>query len=298
MAQQTCRGCGSDIAPADRFCEVCGLRQPTEDDRLERDLGSAAGVTDRGSRHERNEDAFTLRIVDGRAIVAVVCDGVSTSDRPDQAARLASTTAADTLVEALTAGIDAATAAGNAVEAAGKAVIGLADPGADVDSAPACTYVSAVVTEGAVVVGWLGDSRAGWLAADATSTSTWWTTDDSWALEMVASGQLGYTEAETDPRAHALTGWLGADAEEQESTARVVTVRPSGPGAVLLCSDGLWNYESAPDALADMVMTDAVEAPLLGAKTLVQYALSRGGQDNITAVLIPFPPFSPRRSTP
>ena len=296
MTQQTCRACGSDIEPADRFCEVCGLRQPTEDDRLERDLGIAAGVTDRGSRHERNEDAFALRLVDGRAIVAVACDGVSTSDRPDQASRLASATAADTLVEALTAGIDAATATSNAVEAAAKAVIGLADPG-DVDSAPACTYVSAVVTGDAVVIGWLGDSRAGWLAADGTSTSAWWTIDDSWALEMVTSGQLGYAEAEADPRAHALTGWLGADADEQQSSARLVAVRPSGPGAVLLCSDGLWNYESAPDALADMVMTD-LEAPLPGAKTLVQYALSRGGQDNITAVLIPFPPLSLRRSAP
>lgn len=298
MTEQSCRSCGAEIGPADRFCEVCGLRQPTEDDRLERDLGVAAGVTDRGKRHQRNEDAFALRIVDRQAVAAVVCDGVSTSDRPDQAARLAVTSAAEVIVEALAAGIDPATATGKAIEAASAAVNALADPGADADSAPACTYVSAIVTMDAVHIGWLGDSRAGWLAADGSSTSAWLTSDDSWVLEMVTSGQLSYEEAEADPRAHALTGWLGADAEEQQSTARMVTVRPSGPGVLLLCSDGLWNYQSEPDALADMIMTDALKAPLLAAKTLVQFALNNGGQDNITAAVIPFPPFANRSNTP
>jgi serine/threonine protein phosphatase PrpC len=291
MTQATCRSCGAEIGPTDRFCEVCGLRQPTEDDRTERDLGpAAAGVTDRGKRHPRNEDAFALRIVDGRAVVAVVCDGVSTSDRPDQAARLACATALATLVEALGADTDPGTATGTAIGAASKAVIALADPGVVVERAPACTYVSAVATEDTVVVGWLGDSRAAWLAADATSSSAWLTTDDSWAQEMVTSGQLGYAEAAADPRAHALTGWLGADAGEQESTARLVTVRPTGPGVLLLCSDGLWNYRSGPDELAGMIMPDAPQDPLLAAKTLVQFALDSGGQDNITAAVVPFPP--------
>jgi serine/threonine protein phosphatase PrpC len=291
MTQATCRSCGAEIVPTDRFCEVCGLRQPSEDDRTERDFGpAAAGVTDRGKRHPRNEDAFALRIVDGRAVVAVVCDGVSTSDRPDQAARLACATALDTLVEALGADTDPGTATGTAIGAASKAVIALADPGVVVERAPACTYVSAVTTEDTVVVGWLGDSRAAWLAADATSSSAWLTTDDSWAQEMVTSGQLGDAEAAADPRAHALTGWLGADAGERESTARLVAVRPTGPGVLLLCSDGLWNYRSGPDELAGMIMPDAPQDPLLAAKTLVQFALDSGGQDNITAAVIPFPP--------
>lgn len=290
MNQRTCRGCGSNVVADDQFCEVCGLRQPTEHDHQERDLGCAAGITDRGIRHERNEDAFALRVVDHNTIVAVVCDGVSTSDRPDQAARLAVTTAADALVDALAEGVDTATATAGALAAAADAVIGLADPAADRDDGPACTYVSAVVTRDTVVVGSLGDSRAAWLATGDTGTSAWLTTDDSWARDIVNSGELTRAEAEADPRAHALTGWLGADAAALDATARVITLRPTGPGIVLLCSDGLWNYQPEPAALAELIGS---AAPLPAATALVEFALGRGGQDNITAIVIPFPPVSP-----
>ncbi len=48
-------------------------------DHEELSLGSVAGVTDRGVRHERNEDALALATADtpnGPAVVAVVSDGV------------------------------------------------------------------------------------------------------------------------------------------------------------------------------------------------------------------------------
>jgi serine/threonine protein phosphatase PrpC len=295
MSEQTCRGCGANVGTADQYCEVCGLRQPTGNDHVERDLGAAAGISDRGIRHDRNEDAFALRAIDGHTIVAVVCDGVSTSDRPDQAARLASATAADTIVDELRGGADPETATTNGIGAAARAVTALADPAVDVDRAPASTIVSAIVTGDAVVVGWLGDSRAGWLAADHTSTSAWLTTDDSWAQDMISSGRLDQAAAQADPRSHSLTGWLGADAaavESADSAARVVTARPTGRGVLLLCSDGLWNYRSEPDALAELILPQAPAAPLAAARTLVRFALSRGGQDNITATVIPFPPFS------
>src|SRR5579872_7131404 len=55
-------------------------------DHQEVDLGLLADVTDRGLRHHRNEDAMELAVAqtgDGPVIVAVVCDGVSTSTRPE-----------------------------------------------------------------------------------------------------------------------------------------------------------------------------------------------------------------------
>jgi serine/threonine protein phosphatase PrpC len=55
---------------------------------VELDVGLAAGVTDRGLRHTRNEDAMALAATmspDGPAAVAVVCDGVSSAPRADEA---------------------------------------------------------------------------------------------------------------------------------------------------------------------------------------------------------------------
>ena len=87
-------------------------------------------------------------------------------------------------------------------------------------------------------------------------------------------------------QAHALSKWIGADAGEIEP--RVVTFQPNGPGHVLLCSDGLWNY--LPDA---QVLADAMTASpggMAAAAELTRLALELGGHDNITTVLVPFPP--------
>jgi serine/threonine protein phosphatase PrpC len=61
-------------------------------------------------------------------------------------------------------------------------------------------------------------------------------------------------------------------------------------GAVLLCSDGLWNYEQDAAALADRALPVALTDPLRAAGDLVKFAIDAGGSDNITVVLIPFPP--------
>ena len=280
----TCANCGADVAPGDVFCETCGMRQPDASDRVEQDHGVVAGISDRGLRHHRNEDAFAIRLTDD-TIIAVVCDGVSTSDRPDQASRLAVSVAADLLAE----GGDTL----GAIVAAAKAVTGLAGEEMieDADSAPACTYVSAIIKADKITVGWVGDSRAYWLS---TTDANWaLTVDDSWATEMVKAGRLTAEQAAADPRAHALTGWLGADATPEQLDPHVFTFSPAEPGVLLLCSDGLWNYAPEAETLAALVCSEAhdglAEGPFEAAKTLVSFAIARGGQDNVTVVVAPFP---------
>src|ERR1700722_7423661 len=64
------------------------INVPPTPDHAEVDLGTAAGVTDRGLRHQRNEDSMALeweQTPDGLVVVAVVGGGVSSSPRPDAA---------------------------------------------------------------------------------------------------------------------------------------------------------------------------------------------------------------------
>ncbi len=159
--------------------------------------------------------------------------------------------------------------------------------------APAATFVSAVLTAGTATVCWLGDSRAYWLGAGASGAQRL-TRDDSMAEELVAAGVLGAAEAMDSPQAHVVTRWIGTDLAGQ--AAHVVTFEPPGRGVLLLCSDGLWNY--APDAadLAARALPRALTDPLGAAASLVAFALSSGGHDNVTAVLVPFPPGQPSRS--
>src|SRR5260370_34887130 len=80
---------------AEGYCETCGRKVPSGRDHSELDLALLAGVTDRGLRHARNEDAMALATADipgGPMAIAVVCDGGSTSPRPDDASLAAAQT--------------------------------------------------------------------------------------------------------------------------------------------------------------------------------------------------------------
>ena len=261
-------------------------------DRVEVDVGVAAGVSDRGRRHHRNEDALALRrLGSGRqhgAVVAVVCDGVSSADRPDEASETAAEVAAEVMVAALHASKGPVTAMREAIHAAGQAVAGLAGSTQVIRGAPACTLVSAVVTGGTVTVGWVGDSRAYWIPRTRTRSAlpTRLTEDDSWLAQVLAAGTLTFAEAATDQRAHAITAWLGDNATPLDP--HIVTFTPQGPGVVVVCTDGLWNYLDNADALAAALPAQPPPAPLDAARQLVDTALNCGGRDNITAAVVPF----------
>ena len=88
-----------------------------------------------------------------------------------------------------------------------------------------------------------------------------------------------------------VTGWVGADLSG--AAPHVTRFEPPGPGALLLCSDGLWNYQPEAAKLAGQALPGALTDPLGAAAALVNFALESGGMDNVTVVLIPFPPGPP-----
>jgi serine/threonine protein phosphatase PrpC len=286
-----CPECSADdpsglaAAGPDGNCPSCGRKIPVGRDHAEIDLRLLAGVTDRGLRHQRNEDAMALATAagpNGTVALAVVSDGVSSAPRPDEASLTAVRTAMRVLLTSARAGDDAAAAAGAAAREAAQTLTDLAGQ----DGAPAATYVSATVDPEHVTLCWLGDSRAYWLTADPAG-SVRLTKDDSIAEEIVAAGVASVDEAMASPQAHVITRWLGADLPDPEP--HVARFKPPGPGVVLICSDGLWNYRPDAADLAALVMPAAQTGPLTAAADLVKFAVDRGGLDNITVVLIPVP---------
>src|SRR5580704_11870118 len=96
------------------------INVPRTPDHAEVDLATASGVIDRGLRHQRNEDAMALeseQTPDGLVAVAVVCDGVPSSPRPDEASRAAAQAALPVLLEAVQSAGDLAEASRAAVAA-------------------------------------------------------------------------------------------------------------------------------------------------------------------------------------
>ncbi|MFI8833269.1 PP2C family serine/threonine-protein phosphatase [Streptomyces afghaniensis] len=297
---KVCVACRAGRVDDDGYCENCGHAQPRERDHMEQESGPVAAVSDRGLRHHRNEDAFAIgstALPDGSpASVAIVCDGVSSATRPDDASMAASKAASEALLAALPRGTHPQQAMHDAIIAASRAVNSLAAEPATArehaphQNAPACTIVGAVVTSGLLIVGWVGDSRAYWVPVDRSAPPARLTEDDSWAAQMVAAGLMSEAEAYADERAHAITGWLGADAYELEP--HTAAFKPDRPGVVVVCTDGLWNYAEAADEMARVVPLDAAAHPLHSARVLVGHALDGGGHDNVTVALVPFPAVS------
>ncbi len=294
---RVCVACRAGQVDRDGYCENCGHAQPRERDHMEQELEAVAAVSDRGLRHHRNEDAFSVSsttLSDGSpAVVAIVCDGVSSATRPDEASLAASRAAGESLLAALPRGTHPQQAMHDAILAASGAVNSLADrTPADHEhqphvNAPACTLVGAVVTSGLLIIGWVGDSRAYWVPVDRSSPPARLTEDDSWAAQMVAAGLMSEAEAYADDRAHAITGWLGADAYELEP--HTASFKPDRPGVVIVCTDGLWNYAEGAGEMAEVVPADAADRPLHSARVLVGHALDGGGHDNVTVAVLPFP---------
>ncbi|MFJ2176014.1 protein phosphatase 2C domain-containing protein [Streptomyces sp. NPDC087851] len=290
-----CVACRAGRVDTDGYCENCGHAQPRERDHMEQELCSVAAVSDRGLRHHRNEDAFAVSsaaLPDGSpAVVAVVCDGVSSATRPDEASAAASASANESLLGALERGTHPQQAMHDAILAAAEAVNALATSVAPAhehhhQNAPACTIVGAVVANGLLVIGWIGDSRAYWVPDDRGGPPARLTEDDSWAAQMVAAGLMSEAEAYADERAHAITGWLGADAYELEP--HTASFKPDRPGVVVVCTDGLWNYAEGADEMARALPADAALRPLHAAQVLVGHALDGGGHDNVTVAVLPF----------
>jgi serine/threonine protein phosphatase PrpC len=264
---------------------------PPSLDHSEVDLGNAAGVSDRGVRHSRNEDAMALGCEvtsDGPVVVAVVCDGVSSSPRPAEASQVAAQAALPVLMAAVREGRDLIEASRAAVTASRESVAQLHEPSHDTS---ATTFVSAVAAPGLVTLCWLGDSRAYWLT-QPESESRQLTRDDSVAGGMVEAGLATEAVAMASPHAHVLTRWLGGDAADLDGDPKraphVEQYSPPGGGILLLCSDGLWNYLPEAGDLAELALPKAMTDPLSAARDLVDFAVEAGGADNITAILVPY----------
>jgi serine/threonine protein phosphatase PrpC len=170
-----------------------------------------------------------------------------------------------------------------AVAEANRAVVETTAP--ESTNAASATFAAAVVLGDRVHYANLGDSRVYVVGGAGNALLS---VDDSMAQAFIAEG-MPRSEAESLPRAHAITKWLGRDAVDLEP--RTGTYRSGAPAWLVVCSDGLWNYASAPDDLAGQVAAAAAAGtdPVGMAQRLVNWANSRGGQDNVTVALARVP---------
>jgi serine/threonine-protein phosphatase Stp1 len=123
---------------------------------------------------------------------------------------------------------------------------------------------------------WAGDSRA-YQVRDGAITRL--TRDHSLVQDLVDAGMLNADEAESHPNANIITRAVGADAHLHVDSV-TGDLRPSDQ--FLLASDGLTRLVRDGELLEKLLTSDVDTA----ADDLVALALERGGQDNISLVIV------------
>lgn len=128
-----------------------------------------------------------------------------------------------------------------------------------------------------VVYAHVGDSRI-YLYNDGNLEQL--TEDHSLLQELVGMGQISSEEMVNSPYKNVLTRAVGTEPTVDPS---VKYLNLKGGERFLICSDGLTEHVS-PEEIATLLGSKKTQEEM--ASTLVQMALSRGGHDNITLLLL------------
>ncbi|MFN2467368.1 MAG: Stp1/IreP family PP2C-type Ser/Thr phosphatase [Gaiellaceae bacterium] len=229
--------------------------------------GRSASLTDPGRRRRRNEDAFVCQ-----PPLYAIADGMGGA----QAGEVASRLAAAVVREGGRSGEPAEARVRALIQEANRRVHRRASEDAAA-SGMGTTMTVALVEDGQVTIGHVGDSRAYRLRAGTLEQLT---DDHSLVGELMRSGKLSPEEAEAHPQRSVITRALGTEPAVDVDT---FTVAVEEGDLFLLASDGL----------SSMVSDEAIRSTLernrgdldAAAKALVVAANRGGGEDNITVVL-------------
>ncbi|QQK81960.1 Stp1/IreP family PP2C-type Ser/Thr phosphatase [Salicibibacter cibi] len=139
------------------------------------------------------------------------------------------------------------------------------------------TVVASVLYNDTIIIAHVGDSRAYRFQSQTLEQIT---SDHSLVNELVRNGQLSSDEAENHPRKNVLTRAIGT---EEEIEVEVGTFDFPGRAVLLLCSDGLSDKLGEMDVGATLSGENSMAE---AADALIQEALERGGEDNVSIILV------------
>ncbi|MGL4521537.1 MAG: Stp1/IreP family PP2C-type Ser/Thr phosphatase [Bacilli bacterium] len=143
------------------------------------------------------------------------------------------------------------------------------------------TLVAALCTATFVTIAHVGDSRCYLHNAHSFRQVT---EDHSLVNELVKNGVLTNDDAKNHPRKNVLVRAIGTD-EFVEVDIQTLAIDEEFVPKILLCTDGLSNKVS-DDEIEKLIASE--EHVQTVAETLCQEANNRGGEDNITLVLISY----------
>ena len=246
------------------------------------DILHAAARTDPGRARTNNED---LPLIDPTRGIFGVIDGVGGEAGGEVAAAIAR----DVILQRLARPLGtAAERVREAIAIANNEIFRRAQESPELRGM-ACVVTLAVVGDGRMVIGHVGDSRLYKIRPQGHRKIT---RDHSPVGEREDAGELNEVDAMRHPRRNEVfrdVGSIFRDKDEQEFVD--IIEEPIEPdSAILVCSDGLSDMLPSP-TIAHIVRQYAGE-PARVVEALVAAANGAGGKDNVTAVYAEGPLFA------
>jgi protein phosphatase len=241
--------------------------------------------TSTGQVRENNEDNIYLWSSDDFAL-AVVADGMGGAAAGEEASRLA--------VEAIEAGLNPEATSrdvmaemtdefltskmADAIRNGNMNIVQRAASDPELRGM-GTTITLALVRGKQVTIAHVGDSRA--YMIDSRNRRIIQVTDDhSFVEALVAAGHLTHEQAEEHPMRNVLYRALG-QAEDIDIDVYDVRLQPND--RLVLCSDGLTRHVKAQE-IAEVVLLN--HDPEIASQLLIDLANTRGGEDNVSVIVI------------
>jgi len=231
----------------------------------------AKGLTHPGLR-SNNEDFFLVEL---EQKIFAVADGMGGHKAGEVASYLAVKTVKEYLRK-VTNTIEAAREIEKAVQEANSKVYSQACLNTGQEGMGTTLTVLWIVN-GTGYVAHVGDSRAYLLRNGKIGLIT---SDHSYVQELVKEGSITETEARSHPRRNILTRAVGI---QSETDVDIISLSIKKHDFILLCTDGLSSTVSDEEINWIINNSNSVEEACY---RLVKTAWNRGGEDNITSVLI------------
>jgi serine/threonine protein phosphatase PrpC len=249
-------------------------------------LSGAAG-SHPGRSREKNEDRYEL---DPQAGFMLVVDGIGGNAAGEVAAGLA----ADAIRQRMRlADAPPAARVRDAILTANQRIFERATLEPELKGM-ACVLTLAVVSDGALTIGHVGDSRLYKLTAGGISKLTH---DHSPIGDREDRGELTEIEAMRHPRRNEVFKDVGSQPRDvsDEEFIEVVSTSLEPDAAVLVCSDGLSDMVTSVEI--QRLVRKGADDPAAVVASLIDAANAAGGKDNITVVYVQGPDFLDRIRT-
>jgi protein phosphatase len=245
----------------------------------------SGACTSVGQVRENNEDTLFLEASDEH-VLAVVADGMGGAVAGEEASRLA--------VEAIKSGLaslpadDATTKfkteqvaqkLRTAIRSGNDSIVQRSSTDPDLRGM-GTTVTLAFIRYTDAIIAHVGDSRAYLISSYSLPQIRQITDDHSFVEALVHAGHLTEEQAEDHPMRNVLYRALG-QTEELDVDVYHTRLRPGD--RIVLCSDGLTRHVKAPE-IAQLVLEK--EDPKQASEALVAVANERGGEDNISVIVV------------